>query len=228
MPKWTPEPIWDGEDAFIIGGGTSLRNFDWSLLHNEHTVGCNQAFRLGEQVCDVAIFGDFKFAFIPPGRGNPRRINYDAMAAFKNPVVTNDPKCRECRERWLKWMPRRTLGLHRDALGWNGHTGASAINLALLLGAERIYLLGFDMHLDRDGKPNWHTQPLLDKPKEMVYQRMIANFRHIKADLVRNFPGCSITNVTDNSGVTHFPKVPVKEFWKRRNHGNFRAKQKVG
>jgi len=225
MPVWKAEPIWEGEDVFVIGGGTSLRHFDWPLLADEHTVGCNQAFRLGERICDMVIFGDFKFAFIPPGRSNPRHSNYDAMAAFKNPVVCNDPKAKDCVEPWIKWMPRKPVGLHRDALGWNGNTGASAINLALLLGAKNVFLLGFDMFLDTDGKPNWHTEPLIDKPKDMVYQRMIANFRHIKADLTREFPGCTITNVTDRSGINHFPKVPVADFWKRRKNGYVRTSQ---
>ena len=41
MPKWMPEPFWKGEDVFILGGGTSLRKFPWTLLHDEKVIGCS-------------------------------------------------------------------------------------------------------------------------------------------------------------------------------------------
>ena len=219
MPEWKPEPIWKGQDAFIIGGGTSLRRFNWDLLIGERTIGCNQAFRLGEEICDIAIFGDFKF-IVDPRDKQPRVCNYEPMSRFKNPVVTNDAKARVRKEPWILWMPREHHGLHKHALGWNGNTGAAAINLALILGAVNVYLLGFDMHLDGDGKPNWHKEPLIDKPKQELYSRMITAFAHVCKDLRDKFPGCQIVNVTDDSNLNMFPKVSVEDFWRRRSgHG---------
>ena len=214
MPLWKPEPMWAGEDVFIIGGGTSLRDFDWTLLHSEKTIGCNQAFRLGHRVCDICVFGDHKFVFL--GRDDVREENYKPLSEFAGLVVTNDGKCRNKKEPWLKWMPRQSRGLHKKELGWNCNTGAMAINLALILGATNVYLLGFDMFLDENGKPNWHEEPLIDKPKESIYGRMIRNFHAVSGDLPKVFPGCKIINVTKRSKLTMFPIVDPDKFWDER------------
>ena len=213
MPEWKPGPFWEGQEVFIIGGGTSLRNFDWSLLLNERTIGCNQAFRLGEAVCDICVFCDRKFIF--EEKDKPRKGFYDELAKFRNPVVTNDNQLRFRPEPWLKWMLRRPKGLHHDALGFNANTGATAINLALILGAKTVYLLGFDMFLDEKGNPNWHDN-LIDNPCSEVYERFLASFGHVSRELPVKFPGRQIFNVTKKSNLNIFPKLDFDEFWEKR------------
>lgn len=224
MPEWTPEPIWQGQEAFIIGGGSSLRGFDWSLLRDENTIGCNNAFRLGPEICKVCFFADRKFIFSGPNQ--PRHGFYDELAKFPNLVVTNDSQLKITPEPWIKWMPRRPKGLHRDALGYNANSGASAVNLALLLGATTIYLLGFDMHLDNQGRPNYHEH-LIDKPSPDVYARMLASFGHVRRDLPK-FPGCKIFNISKNSNLQIFPKLNPDEFWRERKEKNGRVSDGIG
>lgn len=202
MPKWQIEEKWKDEDVFVIGGGDSLRTFDWSLLKGRSTIGCNAAFLLGEEICKICVFGDSKWfeKFKPE------------LQKFKNAVFTNHPSLLKSKIGWLWTMERKTRGLHTDALGWNGNTGAVAINLGLILGAKRIYLLGFDMKLSKDGKSNWHDRSM-DKPNGQVYRRFIADFYYVAVDLLKKFPGREIINVTDDSGLDMFPKVGTKEFW---------------
>jgi len=227
MPLWKPGPIWEGLDAFIIGGGTSLRGFDWTLLHDEKTIGCNQAFRLGERVCDICVFGDHKFLF--GTNGDFRQQNYEPMSQFKNPIVTSDPKCKNSKVPWLLFMPRLSTGLaKKDALAWNCNTGAMAINLALILGAKVVYLLGFDMRLDDKGKPNWHSEPLIDRPRADVYPRMINNLTHIRSALPKVFPGRSIFNINANSRLTIWPTLDPDTFWsERKKHGTDRPNEEA-
>jgi len=206
---WNPEPIWQGQDAFIIGGGPSLRNFDWELLRDENTIGCNNAFRLGPEICKVCVFVDRKFLY--DGK-KPRVGVYEELAKFTGPVVTNCNQLIGCNEPWIKIMQRQTRGLHRDALGYNASSGATAINLALLFGANNIYLLGFDMHLDDNNNPNWHNFQI-DKPSKDVYARMLVAFGYVNRDLKEKFPNCSVVNVTDDSSLIVFPKIGTKEFW---------------
>ena len=61
MPLWKPEKVWDDLDAFIIGGGHSLKSFNWDLLKSEMTIGCNMAYSLGQEICKIFIFGDNKW-----------------------------------------------------------------------------------------------------------------------------------------------------------------------
>jgi hypothetical protein len=220
MSEWMPTPIWEGQEAFIIGGGTSLRDFDWSLLKGENTIGCNNAFRLGYDICKICVFVDRKFIF--SGANEKRKGFYDELAKFPGLVVTNDTQLKTRPEPWIKWMPRRPKGLHFDALGFNANCGASAINLALLLGSKTVYLLGIDMHLDGQGKPNWHNH-LIDKPSEEVYVRMLASFGHVSRDLRTKFPDCKVFNVNRNSNLQVFPKLDPDVFWseRRKNGRNY-------
>jgi hypothetical protein len=211
MPRWTPEPVWEGQDVFVIGGGDSLRTFDFERLRNEKTVGCNNAYLRGPEICNVCIFGDekwFKHHLQKPGKALERY----ARTAI---LVTNASQLQGAREPWLKIMGRQSKGLHTDSLGWNTNTGASALNLALLLGGQRIFLLGFDMQLSKDGKPNYHDD-LIDRPDPAVYARMIEAFGKVKRDWVAKFHTREIINVTNDSKLPFFPKVNADEFWRQR------------
>ncbi len=207
MPRWTPEAKWVGQEVFVIGGGNSLKDFDWNLLKDELTVGCNDAFLLGHEICKICVFGDKrwfrKHEKVLADYGNKAAVftNYDAFHHTKIP--------------WLWYLRRELKGLHTDALGWNRNTGSSALNLALLLGASVIYLLGFDMHLSPNREANWHSNNV-DKPNPAVYKLFLKDFEVVKKDWLEKFPDRKIINVTDDSDLEIFPKVGVKEFWSKR------------
>ncbi len=198
--QWQPEKWWEGADAWIIGGGPSLRFFDWKLLLGRKTVGCNDAFRLGPAVCSVCIFGDLRWF----------NIHRKALEKFPNPVFTNQPSLHIGRGvPWLLTLRREATGLHHDALGWGGCTGCSAINLALLLGAKRVFLLGFDLAV-RDGKTNWHDQNI-SRPTEASYVRFQKGFAAIAQRLPKVFPGTAIYNCGEESRLDVFPKMSLLE-----------------
>jgi len=203
MPRWNPESIWKDQDVFIIGGGTSLRTFDWKLLEDKWTIGCNSAFSLGEKICKVCIFGDARWF----------DIYKHELVKYKGTVFTNSNQLLRTKISWLWTMSRQAKGLHHNALGWNKNTGASAINLALLLGAKRIYLLGYDMYLSQQGQPNWHDR-LIHKPNEENYPKFVDNYKFVVRDLEKKWPKVEVINITDNSALNCFPKVGIDVFWK--------------
>lgn len=205
MPHWTPTLDWEGCDVFIIGGGDSLRGFDWNLLKDENTIGCNSAFILGVEICKLCIFGDSKWF---------KKFEAE-LAQYQGVVFTNAPQMFDTKVPWVWVLPRAIRGLHRTALGWNENTGASAVNLALILGAQRVFLLGFDMHLSEDGRPNWHNR-VMEKSVDGVYKKFLEGFKSVQKCLIKKFPGKEIINVTDNSDLNYFPKVSCKQFWNER------------
>lgn len=205
---WQPEPLWEGLDAFIIGGGHSLREFDFDLLKHEHVIGCNNAYQFGPEICNICIFGDRTWL----DHHKNRLQNYVDKGGF---VVTNDTHLANTGLPWLHWTRRRVRGLHLDALGWNRNTGASAINLGLLLGAVNVYLLGFDRTIDKVKGPNWHTE-ILDKPDANVHRRMSIADAYMKRDLKSKFPGRQVWNVTDASDLNVWPKISTETFWSER------------
>lgn len=196
MPKWMPSEIWKGQDAYIIGGGPSLEHFNWDLLRDKNTIGCNAAFKLGVDICKVCFFADGKFF----------RKFKEELAHFSGMVVTNHITLVEDDSPWLKWMPREQWGLHHNALGYNSSSGAAAINLALLMGATRVFLLGMDLGL-KDGRANWHKHG--GPPKAEVYSRFRLGFARVAHTLPKAFPGMQVVNVHDFNHLTVFPTVRV-------------------
>ncbi len=204
MPRWRPTAKWEGLDVFVIGGGTSLERFDWSLLKDECTVGCNDAYLLGVETCKICVFGDPKWFKLH----QHRLVKYDGL------LFTNHGEFQRTKLDWLWTLPRKVNGLATDALAWNTSTGAVAVNLALILGAKRTILLGFDMCLS-NGRQNWHEN-LLNQPDAKVYKKFVEGFGKLAKDLGRVFPGREIINVTDDSRLDCFPKVGCDTFWNER------------
>ena len=207
MPRWTPEARWQNQDVFIIGGGHSLESFDFNLLSPKDvfTIGCNDAYLRGADICNICFFGD----------KNWWTEHKERLEQFKGAVFTNVPQLQKDKTPWLWIMGREQRGLSHTALGWNNSTGAAAVNLALLLGAKRVFLLGFDMHLSRDGKSNWHANNI-NMPNKNVYPGFIKGFVRLAKDLPIKFPGTEIINITDDSSLNMFPKIGTEEFWSER------------
>jgi hypothetical protein len=204
MAKMIPDRTWPDSDIFIIGGGKSLESFDWSLLRPELTIGCNDAYLHDIEICKIAIFGDYKWW----------EANKDNLRFFKGRVFTNCNHLQKSTIPWLNVMTRYNRGLVKNGLGWNSNTGASAVNLALILGAKRVFLLGFDCKLT-NGDSNWHINDL-DEPQKSVYIRFKTGFEQVKNALPKVFPGTEIINVSDVSDLKVFPIIGMEEFWSDR------------
>src|SRR3974390_354951 len=126
MPREDALPNWAGQDVFIIGGGPSLRGFEFEQLSKRAVIGCNHAFALGP-VCQICTFGDIRF-------WDYRRYE---LEKFEGWVVTNNNSCLRPPPPWLKFYGHKAEGLapvESGDLAWNNNTGALAINLALVLG----------------------------------------------------------------------------------------------
>ena len=205
MPKWIPETIWRGHNVFVIGGGASLKDFDWTRLQHKLTIGCNDAYTLGEEVCKICVFGDIGWF----------RVHQHSLSLYKGTVFTNVPQLFTTKIPWLWSLPRKASGFHVNELGWNENTGAAAINLALILGAKRVFLLGFDMCLSKNSKSNWHDNSINKRQSKLIYQKFLSHEKRMAADLVSKFPDTEVINITKQSALNIFPKVDFDEFWKK-------------
>lgn len=200
MPRWTPELEWKGEDAFVIGGGPSLQGFDFARLKGKHTIGCNSAFLLGSEVCSLCFFSDPLWF----------ETFYNQLCGFGGRIVTHSEEIPDHLP-WVWKMERREEGLHHDALGFGGNTGCGAINLALILGARRVFLLGFDCKLGDAKQMNWHEhrcEPA--NPDPSLFNKFVEGFQRIKDQLFK-FPDCEVINLGPNSALDVFPRASLNE-----------------
>lgn len=203
---WMPTKEWAGRDVFIIGGGPSLRGFDFNRLRGLATIGCNSAVLLGAEVCGVIVFSDKEF-FNQVIDGKAVR---ERLKAFPGLVVTTLLSLHV--HRWLKVMRREDdrAGLSLRGLTFAGCSGGSAINLALLMGAKRVYLLGFDCKVKSVNQPNWHDHHRMPC-HSTLHDKFTTGFKNIAASLPKLFPGTEIINLGPDSALECFPKQSIDE-----------------
>jgi len=148
-------PIWRGT-CFIIGGGPSLKGFKWQLLKGQRVIGCNDAYQLGSWV-DVMHYGDEGWF----DNWYKKKIGRESLRKF--PGLKTCSCVSHLHIPDVKVFRRLNHGIEgiesRWELAWNQSTGAQAINLAILLGARRIILLGFDMKPEGEDN-NWHSNSI--------------------------------------------------------------------
>ena len=208
--RWFPEtPIWEDEPCYIIGGGPSLESFDWNKLRDRNVLGCNVAFYIGADIVPITIFGDGLFLKQHrDGLENYHEQGGDIITPSNIVNRFNPPE-------YIKRIKKLHNGLGLDGLAWNGNTGASAINLALLFGANPIYLLGYDMQLSKEGKKNFHNA-YSDTPNAKTYTRFLRGMASVARDLPKVFPGHQVINLEDEtSALNCFPKESLKEHFSR-------------
>ena len=179
-----------------------LIHFCVSFFFDKFIIGCNVDYLYGSDICEIYLFGDFLWF----------EEHKQKLAKYKGVVFTSSPARYNTKIKWLWTMMRESTGVYDDRLGWNFNTGASAINLAALLGAKRVYLLGFDMKLT-NGMNNWHRNTL-SIPDADVFEKFISGFKFLKASMDKKYPDIEVINITDDSGLNLYPKVGLKEFWK--------------
>lgn len=202
MAAWTVPRLWEGATAFVIGGGPSVSTVDFSLIEKKHVIGVNNAFELGPFV-DVCFFGDCQWIF----------PNWNRLRKFGGLIVTNCPREPQ-HEGVLRVNRSNNKGLETRPthLAWNKSSGASAINLAVHLGAKRIVLIGFDMKV-KDNQHNWHTRHKeagFKGPGADIYAtRFMRYFPQIATDA--KALGIEIINANPDSALDVFPKMTLEE-----------------
>lgn len=199
---WTPDIDWTSSDAIIIGGGASLSGFDWTLLHGRNTIGINYAFRLGAQVCKICFFSDPKWY----DQAFKELTRYTGVVVSHSPRLTVRPDLPS----WVKLIARMRRGLHPLCLGFGGNSGPGAVNLALILGAHRVFLLGFDCKLV-EGKSHWHSFYNRPIQRKGLYADFMEGWQYVKQDLPKVFPGREIINIGPDSELPFFPKQDWRE-----------------
>lgn len=227
---WRVPEIWKDGTAVVIGGGTSLiEQFNipadvvskvysgeadisvyspyLSLIHPEHCIAVNMAYKLGDWV-DCMFFGDDGFW----------KKRKDDLALFKGLKVTcmTENNVRDSRVKVILKNSRKKQGITftpPGVISWNFNSGASAINLAIQFGAKRIILLGFDMYLDEGNNQHWHK--VYKSSLNTVHDTMkkhLSGFPVIAEDIEGK--GIEIINCSPKSSIACFPKANIWEVLK--------------
>ena len=155
MHKLTPIPnlLEDKEDKtlFIVGGGPSLTNFDWSLLEGKNVLVLNRGVEKVPNALAL-LWNDVKFH--KDNEENIKNFQGIKITTTRYMLPGSSHPC-ECDIIWVKGRNYLSdaCGIIEDSpytINQGSNTGYSALNVAYHLGAKTIYLLGYDMKLDKD------------------------------------------------------------------------------
>jgi hypothetical protein len=205
--------MWHGKRCFVIAGGPSLSGFDFSQLENELTIGVNRVYEKLDCTILFAMDGRF-YKWI-----TENRYGKEAHKKFK--------RFQGCKF----WLDISNLNLNNvfyekaigrtgmsfrleDGLYHGNNSGFGALNLAVALGANPIYLLGFDMKFT-EGKGHYHDgHPTAFK--EAMMKSFPKAFEKTADDTKAH--GVKIINLNHNSALKCYPfgDLPKNTGKKRR------------
>lgn len=154
-----PDRSWKDGPCFVIGGGPSLDGFDWALLEGKRTIGINRAYEVMEPTIIFSMDTVFLNRIHWGRYGEIAAKRFGASRSLKVWLVRNDPPISLpdgilLVKQWMdyKQATRAFPFSMVEGIGHGNNSGYAALNLACCLGANPIYLLGFDM----GHRPNCH------------------------------------------------------------------------
>lgn len=208
---WPPVPrIWRGETACIIASGPSATKDDAEKVKGKAKVlTVNLSYRLAPwadamYACDWAVWNKYADTSDVDGglswrECNGIKISQDAtvLKEFPGEVV----RVPSVREPGLSLDPLR---IHQGA-----NSGYQALNLAVLMGAKRILLLGYDMMFS--DKKHWHGdhESGLNNPQEHNLDQWRENFETTLPDLEK--AGVEVINCSRRTALECFPKMKLED-----------------
>lgn len=194
-------PEWQGEDVFLIGGGPSLKGVDLNKFLDEYKViGVNDGYLF--ECADACFFGDQAWYC-----HHKEALHKLEMPIYSTSSVIDDK---------IHHLDLKPAGMSekKNTVGWNSCSGWAALNLALHLGAKRVFLLGYDMQIGKDGSTNWH--PNIRKVRPSAHRVHMQNQRKIYDDLNEFWPESEVYNVIIDgfdSALEVFKKVKFSELF---------------
>ncbi len=209
---WKVPRLWQGETAYVIGGGYSIKNLDLSLIYNERCIGVNNSYMLGNWI-DICWFGDSRWLEWHRTYDQFKK-RWERFIGIKVTCVAN---CKNHKEIKYIAVSEKSRGIETDCdkISWNKTSGGSAINVAYHLGVTKIVLVGFDMKIIA-GKKNWHNDHPKRECETNPYPRYVKVFSDISRDL--KSLGVDIINTSLDSAIPEelIPKQPLEDVVKNR------------
>lgn len=151
---------WGGKFCTIIGGGPSLKAFNWDhLKQRKFIIAINRSF-IDCPTADIWFTEDARVIELWSKQLREfkgYKIWHCLNDAEIPTVQAVDPSIRiiRCKRQDKFWSTS-----FEDGLSYSSNSGVGAMNIAHILGVDRMYLLGFDCRADGLRMANYHDSYL--------------------------------------------------------------------
>lgn len=221
-------PAWKGKTVAILAGGPSLTRPAFEMVRAARdadrlrVIAINDSYLLAPWA-DVHYAADVKWhrwhkaGIDKPELGLRAEDIRARWAAFRGERCSIQPSeahvDKDIHVLRNSDHPRSGTGLSLDPryLVTGRHGGFQSLNIAILSGAVRVLLLGYDANLGARGETHWHgDHPIAGRdPVNNAYQTFRRSFT--EAEHAITATGVKVLNCSLTSAIDTFPKVSLDE-----------------
>ncbi|QKC83266.1 methyltransferase domain-containing protein [Mesorhizobium sp. NZP2077] len=187
---------WEGETAFVLAGGPSVRNLDLSLLKGRRVIAVNSA-HLAYPDADALYYADSDWWMRTGSKEPPFAGEIFTTNALGGPKSV---------KRLVKVDPGRGVSIHPGRIVVSATSVSGAMNILTLRGVARIVLLGVDGCVGADGRRHHHDGRYPDPLRKGGFERHRRELEAL-APSIRKL-GVEVINCSPVSHVACWPKVP--------------------
>jgi len=192
------EPIWQGQTVYLIGGGPSLKGFEWNRLKGKKTIAINKALKFYPNA-DAVYWTDGRvYSWLEKEINNFKGLKYTIRA-----------KSYATKVNLLRRGKKFGLEKATNSIAHGNNSGYAAINLAIHLGAKRIILLGYDMGQTNQGSHFHDGYPVNATSAKIYKEQFIPGFDLLKKELAGK--DIQIFNACPTSNLKTFPIITIEE-----------------
>lgn len=188
---------WNGQTVVILASGPSLTQEDAAHARGKaKVIACNNCYALAPwadmlYACDYRWWKHYRPDFyglkVCPHPGGAKEFGLIYIKGEHKPGLSFDPQC----------------------IHYGGNSGFQAFNLAVLSGAKRIILLGFDMQPAANGRLHWHQDHRnIGNPQRNSFGRWIKAFSEAAPQLAER--GISVLNCSRETALTMFERTTIE------------------
>jgi len=163
------------ETMYVIGGGTSLRDFRWSLIMDRLTMGCN------EHVLHMPFIPNYYYQM-----DWNKSIDWFFEAVKHFPLIRFvDPQCHEDKDYIsVPRLPQDDETLFSEkGIGYATFSIICMVEIAVYMGCAPIILLGVDLYEDGEYEYFWRRHCYLYHTKEHLItmkKRLVQQFKRFR------------------------------------------------
>ena len=225
-------PAITNDICFVVGGGPSLSGFDFNLLSGFDTIAINKTV---EYIQNPKYFITTDYSYFAKGtlpiesiRQKTEHVYFVANMThpymeLKNGMITDTRglvyedlhKCNGVIE------SNNIEGFSSDVVGFasGSNSGHCGIQLALLLGYKKIYLLGFDLS---EGAHTHFHQSYTEFDK-IQFRKNVGNYKRTLFSALESHKGSQeIINLSSQSNLAESPFIKTESFYDiiNQDHSN--------